>query len=242
MSADETLLEVTGLSSGYGPMTAVSDVSFRLSRGEVVALFGPNGAGKSTSLLSTVGLLPRRTGSVVWAGRLAPKTLHGCVRAGLSFVPEKRSIIASLSTLENLKLGRGSVADALTDFPELADHLHRPAGLLSGGQQQILILARALAARPQALLVDELSLGLAPAVVSRLLTVLRAAAADRGLAVLLVEQQMKRALAVADRWYFMSHGSISAEGPASDAGIIELQNAYRRKVGMAGPDVPAAPL
>jgi branched-chain amino acid transport system ATP-binding protein len=235
MSDSAPLLEIDGLSAGYGAMTAVSGVRMLVHPGEVVALFGPNGAGKSTSLLATVGALPRRGGTVRWQGSPAPTTLHACVRAGLAFVPEQRSTISSLSTLDNLRLGRGSVQAALDYFPELGEHLGTPAGLLSGGQQQILILARTLASRPKALLIDELSLGLAPSVVVRLLEVLRREASETGLGVLLVEQQMRRALGAADRWYLMSHGTILASGAADEVGAAELEEAYRRRVRIGQP-------
>ena len=229
-----TLLEVEGLSTGYGKLTAVSNVSLSVAPGEVVALFGPNGAGKSSTLLATVGVLPRRGGTVRWCGAPAPKTLHALTRAGLAFVPETRSVISSLSTRDNLRLGRGSVDAALKYFPVLGEFLGRRAGLLSGGEQQILMLARALAARPRLLVVDELSLGLAPLVVERLLSALRNAADQEGLAVLLVEQQMRRALAVADRWYLLTHGTIATEGKTDAAGTATLEKAYLASMGIAG--------
>jgi branched-chain amino acid transport system ATP-binding protein len=228
-----TVLEVEALSTGYGPLLAVSSVSLALAAGEVVAVFGPNGAGKSSMLLATAGVLERRSGTVSWHGAPAARSLHAMTRAGLAFVPETRSVIASLSTLDNLRLGRGTVDDALTHFPELADHLSRPAGLLSGGQQQMLMLARALAARPRALLVDELSLGLAPQAVERLLRTLREAADRDGLAVLLVEQQMRRAMSVADRWYLLARGTVAAEGSADAAGAVVLEDAYLASLGIA---------
>jgi branched-chain amino acid transport system ATP-binding protein len=229
----EALLELDLLTTGYGKLTAASDVSLSVAAGEIVALFGPNGAGKSSTLLATVGVLPRQRGRVVWRGEIAPKALHSFTRAGLAFVPESRSIISSLSTRDNLRLGRGTVDQALDYFPVLATFLDRRAGLLSGGEQQILMLARALAAKPRLLIVDELSLGLAPIVVERLLQTLRAAADDEGLAVLLVEQQMRRALAVADRWYLLTHGTIVADGATDDAGAAALQAAYLARMGMA---------
>ncbi|MTD54452.1 ABC transporter ATP-binding protein [Amycolatopsis pithecellobii] len=226
------VLEVAGLCAGYGSLTAVSGVSLCVAPGEVVALFGPNGAGKTSTLLATVGVLPRNAGRVHWNGVPAPKSLHTFTRAGLAFVPEQRSTISSLSVLDNLRLGRGTVELALEYFPELADHLHRPAGLLSGGQQQILMLARALAGRPRILLVDELSMGLAPLVVERLLGVVRRAAEEDGLGVLLVEQQMRRALSVADRWYLLSHGKVAAQGDAHESGGAVLEEAYLESMGI----------
>jgi branched-chain amino acid transport system ATP-binding protein len=237
----QNVLEVRGLTTGYGQLVAVSEVSLTLEAGELVALFGPNGAGKSTTLLATVGALPRRGGQVRWLGAPAPRTVHAMARAGLAFVPEQRSIISSLSTRNNLRLGRGTVDAALSYFPELAEHLDRPAGLLSGGQQQILMLARALAARPRALLVDELSLGLAPAVVNRLLDALRRAADEEGLAVLLVEQQMRRAMTVADRWYLLAGGAMVAAGGRDEAGIAELERAYLASMGIHTDRTPSSP-
>ncbi|OJU81920.1 MAG: ABC transporter ATP-binding protein [Solirubrobacterales bacterium 70-9] len=227
------VLEVDGLSTGYGELTAVREVSLHLEAGEVVALFGPNGAGKTSLLLATVGALPRWAGSVAWEDAPAPRPLHRLVRAGLGFVPDQRSIVSSLSTRDNLLLGSGGIDGALAYFPELADHLHRPAGLLSGGQQQILTLARALAARPRALLIDELSLGLAPQVVERLLGALRRAADEEGLAVLLVEQQIRRALAIADRFYLLNHGVIVTAGEAHEDGGTALEEAYLESMGIS---------
>jgi branched-chain amino acid transport system ATP-binding protein len=233
----EPVLELVGLSSGYGDLPAVRDVSLRICPGEVVALFGPNGAGKTTTLLAAVGVLPRMRGSVFWRGSQTREPLHKLVRGGLAFVPEERSIIAGLSAKDNLRLGRGGVDAAIAHFPELEPHLSRKAGLLSGGQQQMLTLARALASEPVALLVDELSLGLAPLIVERLLEGVRRAAKDRGVAVLLVEQQARRALSVADRWYLLSNGEVVTEGDA-DSGVDVLEAAYVSQLPgpMAEPD------
>jgi branched-chain amino acid transport system ATP-binding protein len=230
------VLELRGLSTGYGNLTAVADVSLHVEPGEVVALFGPNGAGKTSTLLAAVGALPRRSGSVLWCGAAAPKSLHALARSGLAFVPETRSIISTLSTRDNLRLGRGTVEQALEYFPVLEGLLGRRAGLLSGGEQQILMLARALAARPRLLIVDELSLGLAPVVVVRLLEALRKAADEEELGVLVVEQQMRRALSVADRWYLLVHGTVRAEGRADETGAASLEAAYASSIGIAAGD------
>jgi branched-chain amino acid transport system ATP-binding protein len=226
------LLSIERLSVGYGSLVAASEVSLELHAGEVVALFGPNGAGKTSVLMGAVGVLPRRTGTVRFGEAPAPDALYKLARAGLALVPEKRAIISSLSTLDNLRLGQGTVEAALGHFPELEEHLDRPAALLSGGQQQILMLARALAGRPRALLVDELSLGLAPQVVERLLLTLRRAADEEGLGVLLVEQQVRRALSVADRWYLLNRGRMAAAGEASDAATGGLEDAYLESMGI----------
>jgi branched-chain amino acid transport system ATP-binding protein len=229
------VLELVGLTAGYGDLAAVRDVSLHLCPGEIVALFGPNGAGKTTTLLASVGALPKMRGEVRWRGQPTTKPVHWLARDGLAFVPEERSIVTGLSTRDNLRLGRGGVDAALAHFPELAELLPRRAGLLSGGEQQMLTLARALASRPTALLVDELSLGLAPLVVDRLLRALRTAADEQNLAVLLVEQQARRALAVSDRWYLLRNGQLGSEG-ASGGGIDLLEESYLAS--MTGPRHP----
>src|SRR5882757_4633456 len=221
----EPTLVVRGLTAGYGDLAAVRDVSFSVAPGEVVALFGANGAGKSTTLKATVGALPRMAGEVRWLGRPTSAPLYRMVREGLDFVPEERTIVPGLTARDNLRLTPNGVAGALSQFPELEKVLDRKAGLLSGGEQQMLILGRALSRRPKALLVDELSLGLAPLVVSRLLAAIRHAADADGVAVLLVEQQARRALSVADRWYLMTNGVLTGEGTSAD-GVGTLEAAY----------------
>jgi branched-chain amino acid transport system ATP-binding protein len=224
------VLALERVTAGYGDLSAIRDVSLKVCPGEVVALFGPNGAGKTTTLRAAVGRLAPVAGQVFWRGHPRSAPLHRLARGGLSYIPEERSVISDLSTRDNLKLGRGGVDGALRHFPELEPLLRRRAGLLSGGEQQMLTLARALAAEPRALLVDELSLGLAPLMVGRLLTAIRDAADRGGLAVLLVEQQARRALSVADRWYLVNNGGIIAEGSAGNS--AEFEAAYF--AGMSG--------
>jgi branched-chain amino acid transport system ATP-binding protein len=219
------LLEARGLSAGYGDLAAVRNVNLVLHRGEIAAVFGPNGAGKTTLLMTLAGALRPLGGTVLWHGESTSASLHQRVRSGMAFVPEQRSVITGLSTLDNLRLGRGSVDDALAFFPSLKPLLSRRAGLLSGGEQQMLTLARAVASRPEALLVDELSLGLAPIIVDRLLDSLRTAANELGLGVLLIEQQARRAMRVADRWLLLRQGTVVAEGDAV-SGIEELEGIY----------------
>jgi branched-chain amino acid transport system ATP-binding protein len=219
------LLEARGLSAGYGDLAAVRNVDLALHRGEIAAVLGPNGAGKTTLLMTLAGALRPLGGTVLWEGRATTASLHKRVRSGMAFVPEERSVISGLTTLDNLRLGRGSVDDALEFFPQLAPLLNRRAGLLSGGEQQMLTLARAIASRPAALLVDELSLGLAPIIVDRLLDTLRSAASELGLAVLLVEQQARRAMRIADRWLLLRQGTVVASGDAA-AGMEELESMY----------------
>jgi branched-chain amino acid transport system ATP-binding protein len=217
----ECLLDVRSLTSGYGDLAAIRDVSLKLYAGEIVALFGPNGAGKSTTLCAVVGVLPTIAGQVLWLGERRPKTVCALARNGLAFVPEGRSVISGLTVQDNLKLGKGGVDGALGYFPELERLLSRPAGLLSGGEQQMLTLGRALATEPQALLADEVSLGLAPLIVDRLFSAIRKASIDRGLAVLLVEQQPRRALAIAHRWYLLRNGQMVGEGLANDTSLLD---------------------
>jgi branched-chain amino acid transport system ATP-binding protein len=228
-AGSEPVLELCELTAGYGDLVAVRKVSISLFPGEVVALFGANGTGKTTTLLSAVGVLPRMSGEVRFEGKPTKGPLHGLARAGLSFVPCSPSVITTLNVQDNLRLGLGGVEGAVQLFPELEPLLHRRAGLLSGGEQQIVAMARALAASPKVMLVDEVSLGLAPLVVDRLLAAIRIAADERRLAVLLVEQQARRALSIADRWYLLANGSITNSGDADDAASLEI--AYRSSLG-----------
>jgi branched-chain amino acid transport system ATP-binding protein len=220
------VLEVSGLSAGYHGSAVVRGVDLRVRAGEVVALFGPNGAGKSTTLRTLAGELDALAGTVAWSGRSLEGPLHVRAGRGLAFVPEERSVLMSMSVRDNLRLGRGGVDAALDIFPELKPLLARRAGLLSGGEQQMLALGRALSMRPRILMVDELSLGLAPLAVERLLAAVKDAASIQGIAVLLVEQQARRALGVADRWYLMRRGGIAAEGESGVGGIEKLEAAY----------------
>ena len=221
------LLDVRDLSAGYGRLSVVNGVSIHVDQGEIVCLLGANGAGKTTTLLAIAGELPIQAGAVVWMGREVRSPLHVRYKEGFAFVPEERSVVVKLSVEENLRLGKGSVADALDIAPELRPLLRRRAGLLSGGEQQILTLARALASRPRLLVADELSVGLAPQVVARLLTVVQSAASD-GVGVLLVEQQIASALGVADRAYVMQRGRIVLEGRSAELRnrMSEIESVY----------------
>jgi len=212
----DVVLQVEGLSAGYGDLAAVRDLDLIVRAGEVVALLGPNGAGKSTTLLTLAGELPTLAGRVTYLGRRNNDPLHRRVRQGLGFVPEERSVFHSLTVAANLRLGPGPTNVAIHLFPELRPLLGRKAGLCSGGEQQILSLARALAARPRLLIVDELSLGLAPLVVGRLLDAIRLAADESGVGVLLVEQHVGRALEVADRACVLNRGRVVLESSADD--------------------------
>lgn len=216
MTPMTSVLAARGLCVGYGTIPVVRDFDIDVAAGDVVALLGPNGSGKTSALLGLAGALRPSAGAVFWKGAVTTAALHRRSRAGLAVVFDDRSVIMDLTVRENLRVGRCDAAVALARFPELAPHLDRRVGLLSGGQQQMLTLARALARRPSALLVDELSLGLAPQVVSRLLLALRDAA-DDGLAVLLVEQHVRTALDIADRVYLMRHGGVDWSGSAAEA-------------------------
>ena len=228
------MLEVRGLTVGYGDVPVVHGIDLDVARGEVVALLGPNGAGKTTTLLALGGVLPA-TGEVRFEDRPLTGPLHRRVRRGLGLITEERAVFRQLSTQTNLGLGAGGVEGALGVFPELERLLDRKAGLLSGGEQQMLVLARALAAQPRLLLVDELSLGLAPLMVTRLLAALREAAAE-GMGVVLVEQHARQALEVADRAYVLLRGRIELEGTGADmlTRLPEIERTYLGGLEAAG--------
>lgn len=209
------VLEACGLDAGYGKLAVIRSLDLELAPGEVVALFGANGAGKTTTVRTLAGLLPAMAGDVKLHGDVVRTPLHQRARMGLSLVTERRAVVKTLTLAENLRVARADVDEALRMFPELREHMGRRAGLLSGGQQQMLSLARALARRPKVLLIDELSLGLAPIIVNRLLEAVRTAA-DDGMAVLLVEQHVGKALGVADRVKVLRHGRIALDGDASE--------------------------
>ena len=221
------VLEATGLHAGYGNVEIVRDINLRVDEGEVVALLGPNGAGKTTTISTLSGELRPLGGQVSFLGAPTSAPLQVRARKGLGLVSQERAVLMDLSARENLRVSKCNVDRALELFPELADHLDRRVGLLSGGQQQMLALARCLARQCRLLLVDELSLGLAPLVVDRLLRTVRAAA-DAGTAVLLVEQHIHKALAVADRVLVMTRGTIALEGNARELGehLDKIQDAY----------------
>ena len=205
------LLEAREVTAGYSGLPAIRGVSLTVEPGEVVALLGPNGAGKSTTLMALAGALTASAGEVRWRGKATTRPLHHRIRDRLSYIPEQRCVVNALTVADNLRLGGGHIGRSLDLFPELGDHLRRKAGLLSGGQQQMLALARALSRRPDCLLADELSLGLAPALVRRLLAAVRAAA-DTGVAVLVVEQHALQALEIADRGYVLVRGRVQLSG------------------------------
>jgi branched-chain amino acid transport system ATP-binding protein len=195
----QPLLEAVDIAAGYGSIPVLKGLSLAVHPGEVVALLGANGAGKTTMLHVLAGEVPLQSGSITWMGRPIKSALHRRARRGLGLLTEERSVFMRLTVAENLRLGRGTTARALEEMPELLPLMKRRAGLLSGGEQQILALARALAGDYKLLMIDEISLGLAPIITQRLLRTVRAAALERGLGVLLVEQHVNAALRFSDR-------------------------------------------
>jgi branched-chain amino acid transport system ATP-binding protein len=233
----DALLSARGMSAGYHKHPVVEGIDLEVRPGEVVALLGPNGAGKTTTLLALTGELTPLAGEVYFRGEKTTAPLHRRARNGLAFVTEERSVFPQLTAAENLKIGRGNTDIALGLFPELEPLMKRRGGLLSGGEQQMLTLARALSREPVLLLADELSLGLAPLVVARLLKAVRAAADEHGVGVLLVEQHVKQALRVADRVLVMRGGRIVLSGAASEV-EGRLEEAYLSG-GLADAPAPA---
>jgi branched-chain amino acid transport system ATP-binding protein len=211
-----TLIEARNLSAGYGKMPVVRDINLRVDAGDVVALLGANGAGKTTTLLTLAGELSPLAGEVHFLGEPATAPMHARCRNGLGYVTEERSVIMGMSVAENLKLAGVAPKIAFDYFPALERIMSRRAGLCSGGEQQMLSLARALGREPKVLLADELSLGLAPIIVANLLAAVRAAATERGVGVLLVEQHVGQALKIADRVYVMERGRIVLSGAADE--------------------------
>lgn len=222
-----TVLETKGLSVGYGNVAVASGLDLRVDAGEIVALLGPNGAGKTTTLHTIAGILPRIAGDVLYGQKPASGPLHFRAREGVLLVTEERAVIRRLTVRENLRLAGVESGTAFKLFPELMRLSNRRAGLLSGGEQQMLVLGRAIAADPRLLLVDELSFGLAPLIVQRLAQALRLAA-SQGVAVLLVEQHAALALANSDRGYVLSRGEIQLAGTATQliAQLSDIERSY----------------
>jgi branched-chain amino acid transport system ATP-binding protein len=223
------LLELTDVHARYGQVRAVHGISLTVNEGEVVALLGANGAGKTTTLRAISGVVTRE-GTLLFEGKPLPRRAEGTARRGITHVPEGRGILAELSVWENLKMGaylrrdRKAIAQDLDevtgDLPWLRDRRDQQAGTLSGGEQQMLALARARLSRPRLLLLDEPSLGLAPQLVGVVFDVL-AQIRERGVTVLLVEQRAQRTVAFADRTYVLSNGELVTTFMPSDADDTE---------------------
>lgn len=221
------LLEVEGVEAGYGKKTVLRGVSLRVHEGEVVTMLGHNGAGKSTTLKTILGLLPARAGQVRFAGQAwANGSPMENVRRGMALVPQGRGVFPDLSVIENLMLGAYTQRDAAANatrlgevielFPMLEERRAQRAGTLSGGQQQMVAVGMALMTRPRLMMMDEPSIGLAPVLVQRVLEAARQINQRFGTAIILVEQNIKTALGVADRAYVMKSGRVVLEKPAAE--------------------------
>jgi branched-chain amino acid transport system ATP-binding protein len=223
-----SVLELRGVDGGYDGTRVLHDINLTVPRGSVVALLGANGAGKTTTILTLAGALSPLSGEVRWEGEVTRAPLHRRARHGLTLVTEEKSVFMRLTVLENLRVGGVKVDRLLQLFPELEPRLKVAAGDLSGGEQQMLTLARALGRDPEVLLADELSAGLAPIIVDRLLRALRDAVDTLGVGVLLVEQHVHEALRFADRAYVMSKGVVEVSGSAAEvrASMGEVEASY----------------
>jgi branched-chain amino acid transport system ATP-binding protein len=221
----EPLLSVRGLTAGFGAGPVLFGIDLEIFEGELVALIGANGAGKSTLLGTLSGLVRATSGTVHFAGRdISNARPEQIVRGGLAHVPQGRRLFSTLTVERNLRLGaylrrdrevRSDIARVLNYFPAIADKLGRDAGTLSGGEQQMVAIGRGLMARPKLLMIDELSLGLAPKVVERLIEVAREINRD-GTSLILVEQDVLVALEAADRGYVLENGQVVLAGPAAE--------------------------
>ena len=225
-NASAKMLEVQDLNVYYGAIHALKGINFYLKKGEIVALIGANGAGKSTTLNTISGLLRPRTGSVFFQGEEITQTLsEQIVRKGVIQVPEGRKIFATLSVMENMEMGafsqtnkekiEKSVQNVFQRFPRLSERRGQLGGTLSGGEQQMLAIARGLMSSPNLLLLDEPSMGLSPLLVEQIFTIIRDIN-DQGVSILLVEQNAQMALSIADRAYVLETGQIVMEGPAQE--------------------------
>mgnify|MGYP000156194058 FL=1 len=231
------LLEVKDLQVYYGMIQALKGISFHVNQGEVIALIGANGAGKTTTLQTLTGILSPKSGSIVFEGKDLTRTpAHKIVEMGMAHVPEGRRVFADMSVYENLLLGaytrkdKAEIAESLASvykrFPRLEERKGQRAGTLSGGEQQMLAMGRALMSRPRIILMDEPSMGLSPIFVNEIFDIIREVS-ESGTTVLLVEQNAKKALSIADRAYVLETGSITMDGKAEDLLNDEaVQKAY----------------
>ena len=231
------VLRTEDLVKKYGKRTVVSHVSINVKQGEIVGLLGPNGAGKTTTLQTLTGILSPKSGSIVFEGKDLTRTpAHKIVEMGMAHVPEGRRVFADMSVYENLLLGaytrkdKAEIAESLASvykrFPRLEERKGQRAGTLSGGEQQMLAMGRALMSRPRIILMDEPSMGLSPIFVNEIFDIIREVS-ESGTTVLLVEQNAKKALSIADRAYVLETGSITMDGKAEDLLNDEaVQKAY----------------
>lgn len=220
------MLEVKDLEVYYGVIQAIKGISFEVNQGEVIALIGANGAGKTTILHTVTGLLSPKKGSVIFEGKDITKVpAHKIVSMGMAHVPEGRRVFAELSVYENLKMGaytrkdKNEIEESLKNvykrFPRLKERKNQMAGTLSGGEQQMLAMGRALMSKPKIILMDEPSMGLSPILVNEIFDIIQAVS-ESGTTVLLVEQNAKKALSIADRAYVLETGNITLAGKAKD--------------------------
>lgn len=220
---NEILLQLEDAHVQYGGVHALSGVSIQIDEGEVVAVMGPNGAGKTTAIKSLFGIAPLSSGRVMWHGRSLKPVPHEMPSRGIAYVPQGRQVFKNLSVRENLELGgyslpnrkrdlENNIQEVLRFFPMLREKLSEKAGNLSGGQQQMLTIARGLVADPKVLLLDEPSLGLAPKIVKEVFAKIKEINEVRKVAILIVEHSIASALSIAHRAYVLSHGRIAAQG------------------------------
>ena len=220
------LLEVKGIKVYYGMIQALKDISFEVNEGEVVALIGANGAGKTTTLHTVTGLLRAKSGSIRYQDKeISHMPAHKIVSMGMAHVPEGRRVFANMTVLQNLRMGAYTRKDqdeieqtlelVYNRFPRLKERRAQVAGTLSGGEQQMLAMGRALMSRPRILLMDEPSMGLSPIFVNEIFDIIQKVS-ESGTTVLLVEQNARKALSIADRAYVLETGRITMEGPAQD--------------------------
>ena len=220
------ILEVKDLEVCYGVIQAIKGISFEVNQGEIIALIGANGAGKTTTLQTITGLIPSKAGTITYEGNNITKIPgYKLVGMGIAHVPEGRRVFAELSVLQNLKLGaytrndknemEATLKEIYARFPRLEERQRQISGTLSGGEQQMLAVARGLMSRPKILLLDEPSMGLAPIIVNQIYDLIRQIR-DSGITVLLVEQNAKKALSIADRGYVLETGKIVLSGDAKE--------------------------
>ncbi|MBR5134750.1 MAG: ABC transporter ATP-binding protein [Clostridia bacterium] len=231
------LLEVKNLSVYYGVIQALKDINFEVNEGEIVTLIGANGAGKTTTMQSVIGLIPSRSGSVIYDGHdITKMPCHKIVRLGMSQVPEGRRVFQELTVYENLVMGgyarkqdasfKEDIEKIYVRFPRLAERRNQTAGTLSGGEQQMLAMGRALMSRPKLLMLDEPSMGLSPLLVDQVFEIIKDINKD-GTTILLVEQNAGKSLAISDRAYVLETGSIVLSGTGAELAMSDdVKKAY----------------